>query len=532
MKSHEMVVRYSSSPLDGSVVNCGPVLNWLQVDHHGQKKLIRLKDESAINTPSIAAAFAIKAYQAQDDSEISLEVGDLVSVIDMPSSSESIWWRGKRGFEVGYFPSDCVEVIGEESLKRSTLGRSFSLGPSSPAASILASLYPMTSPVKSTSAATSGTPAASSSKPGRLGAFLRLFIHSRRLGNKHSHNEVPGKESVFGVDLTQYLQSEGLETPLVLDWCSSFIERCGLIDGIYRLSGTYSNIDRLRQVFNDHRIPDQQDDNLKQDVHCVASLLKMYFRELPIPLLTFDLYDSFIQCLQPKYPQEISIASEAVVPEDVKIDNLQKTIEKLPPCHYRTLEALMKHLHRVSLHGSNTGMTAKNIAIVWSPNLMKKDIDTSDGVAVLHLIGIQAVVTEYLIRYADRLFVRRQHEETEAYPGADDADVSDPSCLADIPCTSSTHPYSRPKSLSFDDSKKRGRLHSVDTEGASSFRLLDVGAGGCPPKYHTIIHSIPAIRSGRRTTAGSRRLRRSTSSGTWNNFSLLQAAAAAAAAKT
>lgn len=33
-----------------------------------------VKDESAINTPAVAAAFAIKAYQAQDDSEISLEV--------------------------------------------------------------------------------------------------------------------------------------------------------------------------------------------------------------------------------------------------------------------------------------------------------------------------------------------------------------------------------------------------------------------------------------------------------------------------
>lgn len=36
--------------------------------------LSTVKDESAINTPAVAAAFAIKAYQAQDDSEISLEV--------------------------------------------------------------------------------------------------------------------------------------------------------------------------------------------------------------------------------------------------------------------------------------------------------------------------------------------------------------------------------------------------------------------------------------------------------------------------
>jgi hypothetical protein len=30
------------------------------------------------------------------------------------------------------------------------------------------------------------------------------------------------------------------------------------------------------------------------DIHNIASLLKLYFRELPEPLLTFDLYDAFI----------------------------------------------------------------------------------------------------------------------------------------------------------------------------------------------------------------------------------------------
>jgi hypothetical protein len=35
----------------------------------------------------------------------------MISVIDMPPPEESIWWRGKRGFHVGFFPRDYVEVI-------------------------------------------------------------------------------------------------------------------------------------------------------------------------------------------------------------------------------------------------------------------------------------------------------------------------------------------------------------------------------------------------------------------------------------
>ena len=38
----------------------------------------------------------------------------MISVIDMPPPEESIWWRGKRGFEVGFFPCECVEVIGDK----------------------------------------------------------------------------------------------------------------------------------------------------------------------------------------------------------------------------------------------------------------------------------------------------------------------------------------------------------------------------------------------------------------------------------
>ena len=41
----------------------------------------------------------------------------MISVIDMPPSEESIWWRGKRGFQVGFFPCECVAVIGDKIPK-------------------------------------------------------------------------------------------------------------------------------------------------------------------------------------------------------------------------------------------------------------------------------------------------------------------------------------------------------------------------------------------------------------------------------
>uniref|UniRef100_A0A8D0EWZ6 Rho-GAP domain-containing protein n=3 Tax=Telluraves TaxID=3073808 RepID=A0A8D0EWZ6_STROC len=54
------------------------------------------------------------------------------------------------------------------------------------------------------------------------------------------------KERVFGCDLLEHLQQSGQEVPQVLRSCTSFVEQHGVVDGIYRLSGVSSNIQRLR----------------------------------------------------------------------------------------------------------------------------------------------------------------------------------------------------------------------------------------------------------------------------------------------
>ena len=49
----------------------------------------------------------------------------------------------------------------------------------------------------------------------------------------------------------------------------------------------------------------------------------------------------------------------------------------------------MRHLHQMSLHSERTGMTSKNLAIVWSPNILRCDVselDTQDALQVLDLV--------------------------------------------------------------------------------------------------------------------------------------------------
>lgn len=86
------------SGLVDSNLNCGPVLTWMELDNHGRRLL--LSEEASLNIPAVAAAHVVKRYTAQAPDELSFEVGDIVSVIDMPPTEDRSWWRGKRGFQV------------------------------------------------------------------------------------------------------------------------------------------------------------------------------------------------------------------------------------------------------------------------------------------------------------------------------------------------------------------------------------------------------------------------------------------------
>ena len=55
---------------------------------------------------------------------------------------------------------------------------------------------------------------------------------------------------------------------------------------------------RCRNIFDEDRVPPSFAEEVMQDIHSVSSLLKMYFRELPNPLLTYQLYQKFVVSYQ------------------------------------------------------------------------------------------------------------------------------------------------------------------------------------------------------------------------------------------
>ncbi|XP_030601687.1 rho GTPase-activating protein 32 isoform X5 [Archocentrus centrarchus] len=276
------------------------------------------------------------------------------------------------------------------------------------------------------------------------------------------------RERVFGCDLGEHLLNSGHDVPQVLKSCTEFIEKHGVVDGIYRLSGIASNIQKLRHEFDSEQIPDLTKDVYIQDIHCVGSLCKLYFRELPNPLLTYQLYE--------KFSEAVSAATD-----EERLIKIHDVIQQLPPPHYRTLEFLMRHLSRLAAFSYITNMHSKNLAIVWAPNLLRsKQIESAcfSGTAAFMEVRIQSVVVEFILNHVDVLFSTKLSSLIRE--GAGHNSLSRPkSLLVSSPST---------KLLSLEEAQARtqAQINSPVTEDS---KYIEVGEGpaALQGKFHTVI---------------------------------------------
>uniref|UniRef100_A0A8C7RVP2 Rho GTPase activating protein 32a n=1 Tax=Oncorhynchus mykiss TaxID=8022 RepID=A0A8C7RVP2_ONCMY len=431
----KMLAAYLShlSAIADNKINCSPVLTWMEIDNKGNRMLVA--EESSINVPAIAAAHVIKRYIAQATDELTFEVGDIVSVIDMPPKEDTGWWRGKHGFQVGFFPCDCVELISD----------------------------------RIPTCVSSSVPKPVCKKHGKLVTFLRSFMKSRPPPQKLRQRGIL-RERVFGCDLGEHLLNSEHDVPQVIKCCTEFIERHGVVDGMYRLSGISSNIQKLRHEFDSEEIPDLSRDVFKQDIHSVGSLCKLYFRELPNPLLTYQLYERFSEAVSAATDEE----------RLVKIHNV---IQQLPPPHYRTLEFLMRHLSQLATFSPITNMHTKNLAIVWAPNLLRsKQIESAcfSGTAAFMEVRIQSVVVEFILNNTESLFSRKVNTHNRESTST----LSRPKSL--LVCSPST------KLLSLEEAQARTQAQlgsPAPTPVLSHSEYIEVGEGpgALMGKFHTVI---------------------------------------------
>ncbi|XP_029648171.1 rho GTPase-activating protein 45 isoform X4 [Octopus sinensis] len=208
-------------------------------------------------------------------------------------------------------------------------------------------------------------------------------LHQTFLG-KHCHT--------FGVNLEDHLKTFNTDVPHIIKKCLGEIERKGItIKGIYRVSGVKSKVESLCKQFEAD--PDGVDLE-QQHPNVITSVLKMYLRQLPEPLLTFDAYGGFIQTA--KEINAGTISGEKI------IDKLKELIGQLPPANYKTTSLLISHLRQVSKESDENQMNASNLGIVFGPTLLRP----YEGTPLSSLVDTyyQTMSVELLIKHSDELF--------------------------------------------------------------------------------------------------------------------------------
>jgi hypothetical protein len=101
---------------------------------------------------------------------------------------------------------------------------------------------------------------------------------------------------LFGSDLVERADFERRQIPSVVTRCIEEVELRGMdIEGIYRKTGGNSQVKLIQEGFDKSGGEDYDISDPDLDITAVTSVLKQYFRKLPVPLLTFDVYDRVLE---------------------------------------------------------------------------------------------------------------------------------------------------------------------------------------------------------------------------------------------
>ncbi|KAI4246573.1 MAG: hypothetical protein L6R40_001936 [Gallowayella cf. fulva] len=167
----------------------------------------------------------------------------------------------------------------------------------------------------------------------------------------------------FGVPLAEAVEfcppkNVDVCLPAVVYRCLEYLEAqdAASEEGIFRLSGSSVVIKALRDRFNNQGDFDFLADGQYYDVHAVASLLKLYLRELPSTVLTRELHLDFLAVL------ELDSKLKKIAAYNV-------LVHRLPMENWTLIRSLSAFLIGIVNNSIVNKMSVRNVGIVFSPTL-------------------------------------------------------------------------------------------------------------------------------------------------------------------
>ncbi|XP_047410473.1 rho GTPase-activating protein 22 isoform X7 [Sciurus carolinensis] len=203
----------------------------------------------------------------------------------------------------------------------------------------------------------------------------------------------PAAPGIFGQRLEDTVHHERKYgprlAPLLVEQCVDFIRERGLTEeGLFRMPGQANLVRDLQDSFDCGEKPLFDSTT---DVHTVASLLKLYLRELPEPVIPFARYEDFLSCAQLLTKDEGEGTLE-----------LAKQVSNLPQANYNLLRYICKFLDEVQSHSNVNKMSVQNLATVFGPNILRPQIE--DPVTIMEGTSLVQHLMTVLIRKHNQLF--------------------------------------------------------------------------------------------------------------------------------
>ncbi|XP_041821587.1 rho GTPase-activating protein 7 isoform X2 [Chelmon rostratus] len=163
--------------------------------------------------------------------------------------------------------------------------------------------------------------------------------------------------NVFGVPLQVIVQRTGQPLPQGIQQAMRYLRnQCLDQVGLFRKSGVKSRIQALRQM-NEASGADGGGVNYEgQSAYDVADMLKQYFRDLPEPLLTSKLSETFLQIYQ-------------YMPKELRLQAVRAAVLLLPDENREALRTLLCLLSDVTASVAENQMTPTNLAVCLAPSL-------------------------------------------------------------------------------------------------------------------------------------------------------------------
>uniref|UniRef100_A0A8C1Y1U6 Rho GTPase-activating protein 29 n=1 Tax=Cyprinus carpio TaxID=7962 RepID=A0A8C1Y1U6_CYPCA len=226
------------------------------------------------------------------------------------------------------------------------------------------------------------------------------------------HKKLQGRLHLFGIDFAQVAKNSPDGIPFIIKKCTSEIESRALnIKGIYRVNGAKSRVEKLCQAFENGKDLVELSD---LHPHDISNVLKLYLRQLPEPLILYRYYNDIIGLAKETQNMEETDSTKEKSPGEqlcLSIElkrvlfKIRDLLRQLPAAHYKTLQFLITHLHRVSEQAEENKMTASNLGIIFGPTLIKpRQLEAEVSLSSLVDYPHQARMVDLLIRHHQMIF--------------------------------------------------------------------------------------------------------------------------------